>query len=91
MGYGAYDGGGSVEWHVEHGNGNSANAPNNKRAHGKDLDPPSNKGGKMAVWINGVKLPTFECDGSNVVVAWGKDALGATPPSYKNPDSASGV
>ena len=85
MGYGEFGGGGSVKWHVEHSEGDNAKAPNKKRAHGRDHDP-RNKDAKMAVWINGAKLPTFDYEGAVVVVAWGEDALSPTPPTRKNPD-----
>jgi hypothetical protein len=84
MGYGEYDGGGSVKWHIEHTDGDSSAAPNKQRANGRDKDPADDDA-VMAVWINGAKLPVFKCKGANVVVAWGDDALAQVAPTRRNP------
>ena len=80
MGYGEFDGGGSVEWEVDNGDPDFASAkPNGKGANGKDKKPKKGDGGRMAVWVNGVKLADVDCDTCRVVVAWGDNANNDIP------------
>jgi hypothetical protein len=84
MGYGEFDGGGSMKWSVEHTDHDSS-TKKGKGARGRDNDPPDSRD-VMAVWINGMKINGLRCKGTKVVVAWGADSQGPNPPNHPTPD-----
>jgi len=85
MGYGAFDGGGSVKWHVQHGNGDFAAATHPTKGDGRDQDP-ANPGTNFKVWIFDSTSPGWQMvadfpldNHSKVKVLWGRHYN--TPPT----------
>jgi hypothetical protein len=69
MGSGEFDGGGSVQWTIEHGDGEHGKG-DKKGAKGRDKHPEKGTGGKFVVKLNGVEQFTADTDSSVIRVEW---------------------
>jgi hypothetical protein len=76
MGSGEFDGGGSVHWHIEHGEGDHGKG-DKKGANGRDKHPKKGTGGKFVVKLNGVPQFTADTDTSVIRVEWDGPAIPA--------------
>ena len=78
MGYGEFDGGGSVRWEIKHDNGDHAIANPDTRsgARGRDEDPKGVGRFEVTVKVRGRRRDVvFEgpCTGTHIKVEWKRD------------------
>ena len=85
MGYGEFDGGGSMKWSVEHID-HDYSKEKKKGARGRDKDPSASSDDVLAIWIDGMKISGLKCKGTKVIVAWGVDSKGDKPPNHPTDD-----
>jgi hypothetical protein len=76
MGSGEFDGGSSVHWYIEHGDGEHGKGGKNG-ANGKDKHPKKGTGGQFVVKLNGVPQFTADTDTSVIRVEWDGPAIPA--------------
>ena len=86
MGYGEFDGGGSMKWSVEHID-HDYSKEKKKGARGRDKDPSASND-VLAIWIDGIKISGLKCNSTKtkVIVAWGADSQGDKPPHHPTED-----
>lgn len=88
MGSGEFDGGGSVRWFIEHGEGDHGKG-DKKGGKGRDKHPMRGTGGKFVVKLNGVEQFNADTDSSVIRVEWDGPAIPATARVSASPATTS--
>ena len=87
MGHGAFDGGGSMDWEIQHGDRSGQSPGRGHGSGGNGHDAESTTGTDVVVKVNGREVAR-ENSRARVLVLWGRDALTGVVASVTGPSTS---